>query len=90
MSTADLAPQGATPIPNIENLMINSKEHEVFDPTRNQMDSSQLFKARLPFGTGAKVAYFLCQAPDIQHSLRLARERNYWGVSGMCLCLCVC
>jgi hypothetical protein len=28
------------------------------------------------------VAYFLCQAPDITHSLRLARERNYWGVSG--------
>jgi hypothetical protein len=82
MSTADLAPQGSTPSPNIENIMINGKEHEVFDPTRNQMDTASIFNARMPFSIGAKVAYFLCQAPDIQHSLRLARERNYWGVSG--------
>lgn len=82
MSTADLAPQGSTPQANMENIMINGKEHEVFDPTRNQMEGIQALNSRVPFSTGAKVAYFLCQAPDITHSLRLARERNYWGVSG--------
>lgn len=52
-----------------------------------QMDTIQVFKSRVPFAMGAKVAYFLCQAPDIQHSLRLARERSYWGVSGGCSCV---
>lgn len=82
MSTADLAPQGSTPQANIENIMINGKEHEVFDPTRNQMEGVQAFTTRSPFKQGAQVAYFLCQAPDIHHALRLARERSYWGVSG--------
>lgn len=82
MSTADLAPQGSTPQGNMENLMINGKEHEVYDPTRNKMENIQALNARLPFTSGAKAAYFLCQAPDLHQSMRLARERGYWGVSG--------
>ena len=85
MSTADIGSQsaGSSSNANMENIVINGKEHEVFDPTRNQMDGVQMFKSRLPFKTGAKVAYFLCLAPDLQHSMRLARERSYWGVSGI-------
>ena len=82
MSTADLGPQNSSGPVHMENIMINGKEHEVFDPTRNKMDNP----LRLPFKASAKVAYFLCHAPDLQHSLRLARERNYWGVSGKSAC----